>query len=293
MSVPSFTKTIRRTTYPAIDPKRTELSCQGKTVVVAGAGWGGIGSGIALSFAKAGAAKIGLIGRTEKTLEETRENMKSGNPDVQVYISVADLTKAESVGVSAHWIRVELGAWDVFVNSAMRTGQIATVAGSDEDDWWQTFEIGVRFYQHFTKHFLPKCRPNATFIGINSRQIHMNASFFPKLGACTAAHAAAAKLDEYLALEKPGLRVFSLHPGRIDTRLLQAILKGSQHDKAISDMDDVSLPSDMCVWLASPESDFLKGRLLHSNFDVEELVSRKGEFEKNPTLLTITLSGTV
>ena len=293
MSVPRFTKTIRRITYDAINPKRPELSAEGKTVVVAGAGWGGIGSGIALSFAKAGAKKIALIGRTQQRLQETKDRIKAENYAVEVYISVTDLSKAEAVGVAAHWIRVELGAWDVFINAAMRTGQLATVAGCDEDDWWQTFEIGVRFYQHFSRHFLPKCRPNATFISINSRQTHMNGSFFPKLGACTAAHAAQAKLDEYIALEKPGLRVFSVHPGRIDTRLLKAIVDASQHSKAISDVDDISLPSDTCVWLASPEADFLKGRFIHANFDVEELIERKAEFENNPELLTLVLSGTV
>ena len=292
MSSSIFTNIVRRKTYAAIDPTRPELSAKGKTIIVTGAGWGSIGSGIALSFAKAGATNIALVGRREKTLQETKEKIQAENPDVQVYISIADLTKAQSVGTAAHWIRVELGAWDVFINSAMRTGELATIAGCDEDDWWQTFEIGVRFYQHFAKHFLPKCRPNATLISINSRQTHMKASLFPLMGANGAAHAAAAKLDEYLAIEKPGLRVFSLHPGRIDRPLLQGILKGPQHDRAISDVDDMSLPSDMCVWLASPEADFLKERFLHANFDVEELVSMRADFETNPALLTVKLSPT-
>ena len=291
MSSPAFIKVFRRTTYAAIDPTKPELSAEGKTVIITGAGLGSIGSGIALSFAKAGAAKIALIGRTDKRLQETKDKIQSDYRNAEVYISIADLTNAESVGNASHCIHDELGAWDIFVNSAGRTGQFTTIAGADEDDWWQTFEIGVRFYQHFSKHFLYKCRPNATFISISSRQVHMHAGFFPKMAANGAAHAAAAKLDEYLAVEKPGLRVFSLHPGRVDTWLLQGILEGPQKDRD-PDIDDMSLPSDTCVWLASPEADFLKGRFLHSNFDVEELVARKAEFAENPTLLTVTLAGT-
>jgi hypothetical protein len=46
----------------------------------------------------------------------------------------------------------------------------------------------------------------------------------------------------------------------------------------------------MCVWLASSNADFLRGRLLWANWDVEEMKQREQEIvEKN--LLTIALSG--
>jgi hypothetical protein len=42
-------------------------------------------------------------------------------------------------------------------------------------------------------------------------------------------------------------------------------------------MTDISLPSDVSVWLASPEADFLKGRMIWVNWDVEELKAKKDE----------------
>jgi hypothetical protein len=50
------------------------------------------------------------------------------------------------------------------------------------------------------------------------------------------------------------------------------------------------LPASVCIWLASREADFLQGRLLWANWDVEELKERKQEIiERN--LLTIILNG--
>lgn len=39
----------------------------------------------------------------------------------------------------------------------------------------------------------------------------------------------------------------------------------------------MELPGHFLVWLASPEGDFLKGKYLWSNWDVDELKARKDE----------------
>lgn len=42
----------------------------------------------------------------------------------------------------------------------------------------------------------------------------------------------------------------------------------------------VSLPATFDIWLASPESDFLKGKFLWMNWDVDELKAQADEIEK-------------
>ena len=105
----SFTKVRRSSTYATIDPSRPELSAQGKTVYVTGAGAGSIGAEIAAAFAKAGAAKLGLFGRTEARLQETKEALLKQYPDLVVFIHTLDVAEAPSVGIASHWARVEIG----------------------------------------------------------------------------------------------------------------------------------------------------------------------------------------
>ncbi|KAH0845686.1 hypothetical protein FOPE_12246 [Fonsecaea pedrosoi] len=299
MASPCFTKVYRKTTYPAIEPSRPELSTKDKTVVVAGAGEESLVAAVALSFAKAGGRKIALIGTTEETLEKTKTAINQSFPDVTVLVTPANLSKANEVGLAAHTIRSDLGAWDVFVNCAgyapptplcdtlfsrilsimltlpwRYSPTATTLAGADEDDWWQAFEINVKFSAHFAKHFLPKCRANATYIDVNAAACHLRASQSPKNSAYLASQLAAAKLDEYLAEENPKLRVYTLYPG--DS----------------SSTEGLELPAHFTVWLASPEADFLKsGRVVGANWDVEELVARKAEIEADPALFRVTIGG--
>ncbi|KIW28106.1 uncharacterized protein PV07_07790 [Cladophialophora immunda] len=292
MAYPCFTKVYRKTTYPAIDPSRPELSAKDKTVIVTGAGEGSIGAAVALAFAKAGARKIGLIGRTEETLQKTKAAISQSFPDATVLITTADISRTESVGIAAHHARAELGAWDVFANCAGYLPDLTTLTGADEDDWWKAFEINVKFSAHFAKHFLPKCRPNATYISTNAAACHLRASHFPKTSSYLASKLAMAKLDEYLAEENPRLRVFTVHPGVIATRMTEKVLGNLSQLPAGDFLDDPELPANFMVWLASPEADFLKsGRFLWANWDVDELVARKAEIEADPALFRITIGG--
>ena len=52
----------------------------------------------------------------------------------------------------------------------------------------------------------------------------------------------------------------------------------------------VSLPGNFAVWLASAEADFLAGRFVYANWDVDELKARSEEI-KTTDLLKIGLIG--
>jgi hypothetical protein len=51
----------------------------------------------------------------------------------------------------------------------------------------------------------------------------------------------------------------------------------------------VNLPAGFAVWLCSPEADFLRGKFLWSNWDVEELKAKKEVIENDQSQLTIGL----
>jgi len=51
-----------------------------------------------------------------------------------------------------------------------------------------------------------------------------------------------------------------------------------------------ALPGAFCVWLTSEEADFLKGRFVWANWDIDELKAKKSLIvERN--LLTVQLKG--
>lgn len=52
----------------------------------------------------------------------------------------------------------------------------------------------------------------------------------------------------------------------------------------------VELPGHFCVWLASAEAKFLKGKFVWANWDVPELLRRAEEI-RDSRLLTIGLAG--
>lgn len=52
----------------------------------------------------------------------------------------------------------------------------------------------------------------------------------------------------------------------------------------------MKLPGDFAVWLASPEANFLNGRFVWAQWDVDELITMKEKLAGDPSLLTTTLA---
>jgi NADP-dependent 3-hydroxy acid dehydrogenase YdfG len=123
-------------TYDAIDPKRPELSQAGKTIVITGAG-SGIGREIVHAFAEASAGSIHIIGRTERSLEETRALVQQKHPNAKVIVHVADILDEVVIEEVAR----QVGYWDVLVANAGYIPKPELIESSDPDDWWKTFEV--------------------------------------------------------------------------------------------------------------------------------------------------------
>lgn len=288
MEISSFTKGFHRTTYPAIDPSQPALSAAGKTVIVTGAYRGNIGAAVAHAFAAAGSTKIALVGETLEPVEETKHLLQAAFPAATVVAITTDYSDAQAVGITAHQIRAELGAWDVFVHTAETRPVPASMTGSDLDDWWRAFEINVKFMHNFARHFLTKCRPNSTFISFSAeaaytpvRHVRLHSSF-------SASKLAAIRLNEFLSVLHPSLRVFSVCPNISAVRSSQQV--NGDHDTA-SGADEHLLEGNFSVWLASPQSEFLRGRFVSANWDVEELAAKRALFEVDSPLLTTTIGG--
>jgi NADP-dependent 3-hydroxy acid dehydrogenase YdfG len=122
-------------TYDVINPTRPELSQAGKVIVVTGAGQG-IGREIVDSFAQAGATTFHILGRTKKTLDETKQIVEQKYPKAKVTVHIADVVDKAALDKAAKAI----GTWDVLAANA---GYLPTPALITEnpEDWWTGFEV--------------------------------------------------------------------------------------------------------------------------------------------------------
>lgn len=209
-----MTPTWHKASYPAISPTSTSISkaIAGKTVVITGGGVG-IGAVTARSFAKAGAAKIALLGRTEKTLVSTKKEIEASHKDVRVSTFVANITDEEDVNAAF----ASIGQVDILISNAGYASDTVPISGSKLSDWWAGFEINVKGAFIVTQAFLKVAAKDAVLVSVTAALAHMT----PWTGhsSYTASKLAAAKLFETVQVENPGLHVVSVHPGVVESSM--------------------------------------------------------------------------
>ncbi|KAI4661346.1 uncharacterized protein J4E79_005159 [Alternaria viburni] len=123
--------------YAGVDPSNPNLRKIGKTIIITGAGRGS-GRSTALAFAKAHAARVILIGRTESTLQETEKLRGDSKSDCMVFpVSATDETAMQNVAE-------QVDAWDVLVLTAAHVSSPISIVQSSPQDWWARYETTVK-----------------------------------------------------------------------------------------------------------------------------------------------------
>ncbi|PTB66820.1 NAD(P)-binding protein [Trichoderma citrinoviride] len=270
MSFPTATATYHHEPTPAVDPTQEHLSVAGKTVLVTGGGTT-IGAATVEAFAKAKADHIFLIGRRLNLLKEVEQR--------------TDLSKEDQVKDLFRQIN-KVSFLDILVANAGYLPTPGPLASSETSEWWKGYEINALGTYLLAKYFLNQSQPvrgKPVFIGVNTGAAHMGPAAGPMSGYVSS-KLATASVVEFLQAENPNIKAFNVSPG---------IVKSEMADKAnlMPPQDSPELMANMAVWLAGPESDFLSGRFLWANWDVEELVAAKDKIEANPGALHLTLEG--
>lgn len=153
----SITDKTHKSSYPAISPSRPALSQAGRTVLITG-GSGGIGYGIALAFAAAGAEKVIIVGREETKQKEAVSRLaQEAGPESQTKFEgrAALLNKPESIDSLWDSLEAEGVHVDVLVLNAAVTGS-ATTSSMWNAGWeatWEQFIVHVRSLNHYSERF--------------------------------------------------------------------------------------------------------------------------------------------
>ena len=161
MDVTSLLKTVHKEAYPALSPRRPELSQAGRTILITG-GSSGIGLAIAKAFAQAGAKHLIIVGRRESVNLSSASKIRAEYPDVLVEGcngDIGDLTSIDKLWTDLARENVHV---DVLVLNAVKWSDLQTILALGRDGVWADLTLNVRstidFVERFNKQNNPEKR---------------------------------------------------------------------------------------------------------------------------------------
>ncbi|MBW2623746.1 MAG: SDR family oxidoreductase [Deltaproteobacteria bacterium] len=237
----------------------SNFSLNGKVAIITG-GKRGIGKGIALTFAEAGADVV-VCGRTLAELEKVADEIKAlGRRSLAVKTDVSSKREVESL---VEQTVEEFGTLDILVNNAVvYTG--GTLVELSEENWDNTVDIGLKgFYL---------CSQAAAKVMIEKKQgciINMSstAGIRPtgRQGAYSVIKAAGIMVTKLLAVELAdyNIRVNALAPTVVKTELVNPdLLKGFMTQLPLGRLTELDELTSAALFLASDAASYISGHTL-------------------------------
>lgn len=239
------------------------FSLNGKVAVITGGGRG-IGRGISLAMAAAGASVV-CTGRSEKPLDSVVSEIKSrGGRAIAVPGDITDMTTPGMVVARAVDAFGRLDCWINNAGSADR-GDVRALIDLDEGQWDRVVDLNMKsaFFAAQAAARTMRDSGGGSIINITSRSgSHPN----PMTGQYGAAKAGVENLTMTMSVEwgHMGIRVNAVAPGVVATEETTAILSGDRAQKQIDTvpMGRLGQPADIasaCVYLASDEAQWVSG----------------------------------
>lgn len=152
-----FVKTLRRDTYPAIDPKQWAVTGDyaGRVVLITGASRG-LGRAMALSYARAGVSGLILAARSASSLDAVETEARAAHPggELKVLKLSVDVADEKSVSEAALIVKESFDRLDVLVNNVGILEEFKFVEDSDPSTWWSVWEVNVKGTYLVTHAFL-------------------------------------------------------------------------------------------------------------------------------------------
>jgi NAD(P)-dependent dehydrogenase (short-subunit alcohol dehydrogenase family) len=257
---------------------------KGQVAIVTGGGRG-FGQAIAQKLASQGAA-VTVTSRTQSQLDETKASIEAAGGKA--------LALAADVNSQAHWHRVvaeteaKLGPVTLLVANAALSDPAGPVYDIDPDVWQKTLDTNVMGSVRGARAVLPGMieRRKGRLIIISSGAA---LAATPYTSPYRVSKAALLRLAEIMALEVRdfGISVFAIHPGVINSTILDSAVRTEAGRKWVPHMAQMvesgraltgtEQCADCCAFLASGDGDGLTGRYVSATEDFRALAARAQE----------------
>jgi NAD(P)-dependent dehydrogenase (short-subunit alcohol dehydrogenase family) len=250
------------------------MRLHGKTALITG-GSRGIGKAVAELFSEEGAALM-LCARSNDELTRTKAELERKGAVVEVCRT--DVSLQEDVHALVARTVSTFGNIDLLVNAAGIYGEIGPVARLDFQKWKATFEVNLFGTFAVIQETLP------IFIKNKSGKI-VNFSGggdgpLPNFSAYSTSKVALVRFTETLAdeLRVYGIAVNAIAPGPVNTRILEDALTAGEdlvgkdlYSRFRKQKEDGGVSpraaAELCLFLASNDSDGLSGKFLSAVWD--------------------------
>ncbi|ORX64168.1 NAD(P)-binding protein [Basidiobolus meristosporus CBS 931.73] len=225
-------------------------SIKGKTVLITGATWGGLGAEAARVIAKYGAKLVIVAGRRQSSLDETIGKIKQETPSANLRSLVIDLASLDSVRDAAKEVNEYTEPIDVLINNA---AIMAAPYSRTKDGFEAQFGINYLAPFLFTNLILDRLLassqgPRVVNVSSSGHQISKirfadpgfsDGRTYEKWQAYGQSKTAIILFTKELSnrYKSKGLVAFSLHPGVISTNLANHLNLADEFKENFLDAD--------------------------------------------------------
>ncbi|TVY44024.1 Short chain dehydrogenase, partial [Lachnellula subtilissima] len=166
-----------------------------------------------------------------------------------------------------------VGKVDVLINSAGSL-ESGLVGAADPTKFFNDFKVNVLGLYLLTHHFLAQADGVGTVVSLTTGAI---AQVFPGMAGYTASKLALVRIMENLHAEQPGIRVFMLMPGIVQTEMTLDSLKPYAKDSP-------GLSGSWTLFLSTPRAEWMRGGIISVNWDLEEMEAHKDQIVRDNLL---------
>lgn len=255
------------------------MKLKNKIAIVTGSTLG-FGYAVAEKFVEEGASIV-ICGRNKDRVETAVNTlMEKRVIDKQIIMGVPiDLSLYYGANLLVNKAIKKFGRIDILVNNAGIYGAKGSVDTVDMDEWIYTISVNLISVFKMCHCTIPYMKSKKSGKIINLSGGGATAPL-PNLSAYAASKAAVVRLTETLAVECKdyNIDINAISPGALNTRLLDEILNAGEsivgkqfYEKAMKQKETggtpLNLGAELCVFLASKESNGISGKLISAQWD--------------------------